>query len=107
MNKKSMLNLIKVATMISLTGCAYSVHQVHTGDFTPFSRMNKGRKIHAQAEQFVILGFVGNVDFVKRAYEELQAKCPNKKIVGITTEHVTHLGFFSWTNKVHMRGRCV
>jgi len=88
-------------------GCAHSIHEVHTSDFLPSSEMAKGRMIKGTSEQFVILGFTGNTDYVNQAYERLMTACPTGAVTGITTQLSTSLGFFSWTNKVLMQGLCV
>lgn len=58
-------------------------------------------------EQFVILSFASDTDYVNDAYRELQRKCRGGDIVGITTEFSTDLGFFSWTNRILMQAKCV
>jgi hypothetical protein len=88
-------------------GCAHSIHEVHTSDFLPSSDMSHGQMIKATSEQFVILGFTGNTDYVNEAYDKLKSACPTGSITGITTQLSTSLGFFSWTNKVLMQGLCI
>lgn len=87
------------------TGCVHSVHQHHVGDFSPYS--SQGKKIEAYAEQFVVLGFVGQTDYVDKAYDDFQRQCKNSEIVGVSTQYWTSLGFFSYTNKILMQGRCL
>lgn len=90
-----------------LSGCAYSVHEVHTSDFLPSAQLTSGHVVKSASEQFVILGFTGNTDYVNEAYAKLMSSCPNGVITGITTQYSTSLGFFSWTNKVLMQGLCL
>jgi hypothetical protein len=88
-------------------GCAYSVHQVHVSDFdAPYRSVKSGKLVRASAEQFVILGFTDNTDYVDQAFKVLQKRCPKGRISGITTQYSTALGFFSWTNKILMQGLC-
>lgn len=99
------MRLLVVALLLS--GCSHSVHQVHVSDFHPQAPLTAGELVKASAEQFVVLGFVGNTDYVDQAYGRLQAECPGGSISGITTQWSTSLGFFSWTNKILMQGLCV
>lgn len=63
--------------------------------------------ISSSAEQLVVMGFVEDTLYVEAAWESLQRKCPRGAIDGITVESSTQLGFFQWTNRIHMRGVCV
>jgi hypothetical protein len=80
---------------------------VHVGDFSPWSSPAKGQMIEAKSEQFVIMQFVDNTDYVDQARQKLMEKCEGGRVTGITTQFSTSLGFFSWTNKILMRGLCV
>lgn len=88
-------------------GCAHSIHQVHTSDFNPYAPIERGDIVKGYGEQFVILGFVQQTNYVNAAYSQLLGACANGAISGITTQYSTSLGFFSWTNKVLMQGLCV
>lgn len=90
-----------------LASCTHSTHFVHTSDFSPTYRAYaQGELVTAKADQFVVMGFVGQTDFVDQAYRELMSKCPGE-IQGITTQYQTHHGFFSWTNEVLVQGLCI
>lgn len=91
----------------ALSGCAHSIHQVHTSDFNPYSEIERGEMVKGYAEQFVVLGFVQETNYVNTAQQKLMAACPTGAITGITTQYSTSLGFFSWTNKIMMQGLCV
>lgn len=93
------------SVVLSLTGCAYSIHEVHMGDFDPKHDVRTASPVEADAEQFVILGFVGNTDYVDKVRKELESKCRGP-ITGIATRYSTALGFLSWTNKIRMSGYC-
>lgn len=97
--------IIYVVFSFLLTGCAHSVHQVHAGDFYPYSQDQK--RINAHAQQYVVMGFTDNTNYVNDALRELMAACKGGKILGTTTEFMTDLGFFSWTNHIYMQGSCV
>ena len=86
--------------------CAYSVHQYHVSDFSPYNR-DKGKRVVATAERFVILQFSGDTTYIDKAYQRLIAQCKKGRIVGIATQLSTVLGFFSHTDKVRMEGRCI
>src|SRR4051812_418239 len=77
-------------------GCAHSVHQLHTSDFQPGTAIESGQMVKSQTEQFVVLFFVGQTDYVDQAYQQLMNTCPDGMVTGITTEYSTSLGFFSW-----------
>ncbi len=85
-----------------LVSCAHSLH-VYQADNSP--NFN-GQLIEAQTEQRVIMGFVGDTKYVDAAYNDLKQKCNGGRVEGINTRYSTSLGFFSWTNKIRMRGYC-
>ena len=93
--------------LIGTLSCSHSIHMVHTSAFTPYTSPKKGKIITARAEQFVIMNFVDNTDYVNQAYDRLLSQCKNKNITGITTQFSTSHGFFSWTNKILLKGLCV
>ncbi len=94
--------------MVLLTGCTYSTHLVHVSDFAPtFQSLEKGSLIESRAEQFVVLGFSSETQYVDQALQALNAQCYNGDIQGITTDFSTAHGFFSWTNFVRMQGLCI
>lgn len=90
-----------------LSGCAHSVHQVHTSDFMPYARITSGEVIQGRGEQFVVLGFTQQTEYVDQAYRQLLQNCRTGRVTGITTQFSTSLGFFSWTNKILMQGLCL
>jgi hypothetical protein len=55
----------------------------------------------------VVMGFVGQTDYVDQAKAQLMANCPGGAVTGITTQFSTSMGFLSWTNKILMQGLCV
>lgn len=95
------------ALALLTTGCAHSIHEVHVSDFNPPASVKDGQMIKVQTEQFVILGFTSQTDYVDKAYNQLMDKCPVGVITGITTQYSTSLSFFSWTNKILMQGLCL
>lgn len=100
-----MFKYMLIATSIWLTSCAYSVHQVHISDFS-FKNSNSSKFVEANTEQKVILGITTDSQYINDAYNTLQKQCPHGDIDGITTKYSTDLGFFSWTNRIKMRGIC-
>jgi hypothetical protein len=99
--------MIQLSFLFIISGCAYSIHDVYISDFQPYMPVEKGQIIKAESEQFVVMSFVQNTDYVDQAYEKLQKQCASKTITGISTQISTSLGFFSWTNKALMQGLCV
>jgi hypothetical protein len=89
------------------TGCAYSVHQVYVSDFQPYKAIEQGDIVKGKGEQFVILGFTKETNYVEEARANLMKECPEGTVSGITTQISTSLGFFSWTNKALMQGLCI
>jgi hypothetical protein len=85
--------------------CAHSVHLVQANDFNN-TASEKTKTIESQSEQFVILGFVTQTNYVDKALENLKSQCPNGEIKGLVTRYSTSLGFFSWTNKLIIKGLC-
>jgi hypothetical protein len=96
-----------IVTLFLGASCMHSIHQVHVSDFDPYGSFESGKIVKAKTEQFVIMGFVTESNYVDKAYRDLQAKCKDGRIQGITTQYITSLGFFSWTNKILMQGLCL
>ncbi len=101
------MKLLGALFVILLSGCAHSVHLVHASDFVPYASPESGEMVEARAEQFAIMGFVSDTNYVDDAYAKLLVACPSGRITGITTQISTSLGFFSWTNKALMQGLCL
>lgn len=99
--------LALLVAAMGLSGCAHSIHEVHTSDFSPYAQIEQGNVVKAKAEQFVILGFTSETEYVDQAYRALMSQCPTGVVTGITTQLSTSLGFLSWTNKVLIQGLCV
>lgn len=101
-----LLGVLALMMAASFTGgCAYSVHQYHVSD-SEVSASSEPELVEAVGEQFVVMGFVGDVDYVEEAYANLLATCPAGAIDNIHTRFSTSLGFFSWTNRIVIRGEC-
>ena len=95
---------------LGATGCWSTVHEYQAAGYAS-DRRDPGPPIQAtaiqsDAEQFVVLGITGDTQYVDEAYARLLAKCPGE-IVGVNTRYSTKLGFFSYTNEVHMQALCV
>jgi hypothetical protein len=91
----------------ALSACAYSIHEAHVSDFHGSLPAASGRMVRGQADQFVILGFTQQTDYVNQALARLIAQCPNGALASVMTRLSTDLGFFSWTNRAAMEGQCV
>lgn len=87
--------------------CMSSVHQFDQTDPTQFQTYESAKKIEASAEQFTILGFVYDTNYVEAALKELLSQCPNGNVEQIGTVFKTKLGFLSWTNQIKLTGYCV
>lgn len=100
--------LLALVLASTLTGCSHALHQYHVSDVKPLDIKGRDyKRIFSQKEQFVILGFVRQTDYVNEAYEDLKQQCPQGWVTGINTRYSTSHGFFSWTNKIRMTGFCV
>ncbi len=97
---------LSLLTFFLFTGCAYSIHQVQVSEFKPHSFEQRGQHITATAEQFTIMGFITQNDYVDLAYKRLADKCPGGEVSGITNQFSTKMGFFSWHNKILLQGLC-
>ncbi len=94
-----------IALCFVIVSCSHSIHQVHMSDFDPHGSI-QDNIIEASSEQFVVMGFAFDTDYVNQAYGQMQAQCDGN-IKGITTQYSTSHGFFSWTNKILMKGVCI
>ena len=92
---------------LAFSGCTKSLHLYHAGDLRPLSQNAEFKRVSAEAEQYVFMGFVGNTDYANQAFENLEKECPNGEIIGIHTRHSTSHGFLSWTNKIKMTATCL
>lgn len=94
--------------VVLLSSCAHSVHLNYTSDFSPsFKNYTEGKMVKARAEQLVIMGMVGNTNYVEEAYQKIQAECPNGNLQGVNTQYATALGFLSWTNSIDIKALCI
>jgi hypothetical protein len=100
--------LIFLLLLIATSACTHSIHLAHTSDFYPtYKSYAKGTLVKARSEQHVIMGFIGNTDYVNLAYNQIQNSCQGGTVQGITTQYSTSHGFFSWTNVIEMQGLCI
>lgn len=89
-------------------GCSHSLHLHHISDFGPsYAAYQEGRWVKSEAEQFVIMGFVRDTEYVDQAWKRLQKQCDGGQVQGVQTEYSTDHGFFSWTNRIRMQGLCL
>jgi hypothetical protein len=106
MNQKAFLFLLS-ASLLFLAGCAHSIHQVYVSELQPYAKIENGDIVKSQTEQFVVMGFVFDTNYVDQAKSQLISQCPNGAVTGITTQYMTSLSFFSWTHKILMQGICL
>lgn len=103
-----MLNKLIVLTLLfALVGCSHAIHLVHMSDFATGEKITSGKMVEATGEQFVVLGFASETDYVNQAKAQLIAKCRKGDIQGIQTRYSTSHGFMSYTNKIYMQGLCL
>lgn len=99
-----MLHLFLICT---LGGCSHALHFVHLSDVSVEMLQKPIKRVEATGEQFVILGFVTETNYVNQAYAQLAQQCLNGKITGITTRSSSSHGFLSWTNKIVYQAWCL
>ncbi len=100
--------ILLLVGLSSLSACTHSLHVHHQGDFSPtYASYSKGDWITAETEQFVIMNFVTQTDYVNEAFRKLEAQCKGGLVQGVQTEFATSHGFFSWTNRLRMQGLCL
>lgn len=103
-----MKRLLTACSFLAFAACTHSIHLVHISDFAPtYQSYAKGEWIKARAEQFTILGFVTNTNYVNEAYNKLMSSCPHGSLQGVSTQYSTSHGFLSWTNVIEMQGLCI
>ena len=100
------LKTVLFITLATFAGCTHALHVNHTSDYNLEAPLSSYRIVKSQAEQFCFLGFVGNTEYVERAFNDLKRKCPKGKVVGIQTRYSSSHGFLSWTNILRMVGYC-
>ena len=98
--------MIGAMAMVGLAGCTHSVHLNHTSDFRLVKPLAEHRLVEVRGEQIVILGIIGNTDYVDVAYASLQEACPNGRVTGIQTRYSTSHNFLSWKNIIDLKGYC-
>ncbi len=100
--------LTSLCLIAFLSSCTHSLHLAHVSEFSPtYKSYQAGDLVQAHVEQFTVMGFVSDTNYVDQAYVQLQSKCLNGTIQGITTQYSTSHGFFSWTNMIDMQGLCI
>ena len=87
--------------------CSHSLHQYHVSDVELLTRKASAKRISSDAEQFVVMGFTTETEYVNRAFDSLKNQCSNGSVTGIHTRYSTSHGFLSWTNKIKMTAMCV
>ena len=92
--------------LVLSSGCVYSLHMNHTSDLELDGPLSEYSVVEARTVQPTVLGMVAQTDYVDRAFLRLQEQCPAGKITGIQTRYSTSHGFFSWDNRIYMRGYC-
>jgi hypothetical protein len=93
---------------VALTGCSHALHEYHVSDSEKIDfSAKKQTRVTTTKEQFTVMGFIYDTNYVNDAYADLERQCPGHRVTGINTRYSTSHGFLSWTNKVHMTGYCL
>lgn len=99
------MKLSLILSVILLSGCAHSIHQVYVSSQDPVSA-GQGQWVTAEASDFVILGFARSTDYIEQGYRALESKCPSR-LAQVTTEHLTSFKFLSYEQKIVLKGLCL
>lgn len=104
LNKKVLL----VFLLSQLAACTHSIHisQISGIDQVVPAKQVASQIVEAESEQFVVLGFAFDTDYVDQAYQEIQAACGGQ-LTAVNTRYSTSHGPFSWTNKIAVRAVCL
>jgi hypothetical protein len=90
---------------LMLSGCSHSIHQVYVSSMDQGANYKQGKWVTAAAEDYVILSFQMDSDYIEKAYKNLEAKCKGR-ISQVTTEFLTSYQFVSYDQKLILRGFC-
>lgn len=105
---RAILQILALLLTLLLAGCTHSLHISHVSDFSPTMKpYAAGELVKVKKEQFVVMGFVQDTNYVDQAYRDLTSSCPGGSVQGITSQYSTSHGFFSWTHYLEMQGLCV
>ena len=69
-NAKFNAKIFALILALFFSACAHSIHEVHTSDFSPGAAIESGEMVKGSGEQFVILGFVQQTNYVNQAYHQ-------------------------------------
>jgi hypothetical protein len=100
-------------------GCSYSMHEYQAAGYAPVTASaaattgsaanaapREAERIHAHAEQGVVLGITDNTDYVDEAFASLLSQCPGD-VIGVNTRYSTKLGFLSYRNAIDIQALCL
>lgn len=94
--------------VLSLLGCGTAVHLASPGGFGPYVPITDGQVVSVTvARKSAPLGFNKDTYYVDEAWDGLLTRCQDGALTGVTVEFTTSLGFFTWDDRVTMRGLCV
>jgi hypothetical protein len=116
------LRLLLVVAGALACGCSYSLHEYQAAGYAP-ATISSGaptvrtaqptraaplaaERIHAHAEQSVVLGITDNTDYVDEAFASLVSQCPGD-VIGLNTRYSTKLGFLSYRNTIDIQALCL
>lgn len=96
-----------ILLILCLSSCTHSVHMYTAGDVDAPVKPESMKKITAESEQFTVLGFVYDTNYIDQAVEKLRNQCKKGSIHFISSRYSTSHGFLSWKNKIHLEGYCM
>ncbi|MCB1192583.1 MAG: hypothetical protein H7A23_04975 [Leptospiraceae bacterium] len=102
---KRVLCFLPVCLMIF--SCTHSVHMYAAGDIEKPISVTSMKQVSSDSEQFTVLGFIFDTNYVDEAVEKLRSQCEKGNIHFISSRYSTSHGFLSWKNKLHLEGYCI
>jgi len=80
---------------------------VNFSDFPSEGAWQRAKLVKAKSQQFVIMAFTFDTQYVENTYAQLQKQCATGNIYGISSKYYTDHGFFSFFINLEMQGYCM
>ena len=99
------LRLCVAVALQALVSCGYAMHAFNVDEqYGPVTPWAEDLVIHTS--QHVVLGIVGDTDFVDEAHRKLLSSCRDGHLFNIQTRLTTELSFFSYDNHFTLWAVC-
>ncbi len=102
---QSLLRLVGAVALQALVSCGYAMHAYNVdeqyGPITPWAE-----DVVIRTSQHVVLGIVGDTDFVDEAHRKLLASCRDGHLLNIQTRLTSALSFLNYENHFTLWAVC-